>query len=219
MFTCTSSSKRPIWSYFSFCCPGLSFLSPSPSLLLNCFLKVLILCSIPALVFCRITSLYIGSVFVISQFIRRLAFLNASYTIMFDELPDVDPIFELLWNICIARELKEFRLEEDLFAGLLFLFRSPETMIRFTKLRKLVKFKGDWSKCWTISRVTCNLFLNTWKMVPICSYSDPFFRQIHFNLFFGKFPFVPKLYNILCNCSKLLHQKILMLPQKTNFCW
>ncbi|XP_025076547.1 piezo-type mechanosensitive ion channel component 2-like isoform X5 [Pomacea canaliculata] len=90
-----------------------------------------------------ITSLYIGSVFVISQFIRRLAFLNASYTIMFDELPDVDPIFELLWNICIARELKEFRLEEDLFAGLLFLFRSPETMIRFTKLRKLVKFKGD----------------------------------------------------------------------------
>lgn len=37
-------------------------------------------------------------------------------------------------DIYLARENHEFELEEDLYAKLLFLFRSPETMIKVTQL-------------------------------------------------------------------------------------
>jgi hypothetical protein len=52
---------------------------------------------------------------------------------MFNELPSVERLWHLLRDIYLVREHIELRFEEQLFAKLLFLYRSPETLIRFTK--------------------------------------------------------------------------------------
>ena len=56
-------------------------------------------------------------------------------TIMFEELPCVDKIIELCLNLYLARECREFYLEEFLFSKLIFLYRSPQTMIKWTKFK------------------------------------------------------------------------------------
>ena len=53
--------------------------------------------------------------------------------IMFNELPSVERLWYLLRDIYLVREHDLLRIEEQLFAKLLFLYRSPETFIRFTK--------------------------------------------------------------------------------------
>lgn len=55
---------------------------------------------------------------------------------MFEDLPYVDRLLQLCLDIYLVRESHEFSLEEDLFAKLIFLYRSPETMIKWTRPRK-----------------------------------------------------------------------------------
>ncbi|WAR12852.1 PIEZ2-like protein [Mya arenaria] len=81
-----------------------------------------------------IIGLYVSLVLVIGRFVRFF-FSDSSFRIMFDELPCVDHILSLCLNLYLARECREYRLEEQLFSKLLFLYRSPEAMIRFTKLK------------------------------------------------------------------------------------
>ncbi|XP_078071856.1 piezo-type mechanosensitive ion channel component 2 isoform X1 [Mustelus asterias] len=79
-----------------------------------------------------IVGLYASVVLVIGKFVREF-FSGISHDIMFEELPNVDRILKLCTDIFLVRETGELELEEDLFAKLIFLYRSPETMIKWTR--------------------------------------------------------------------------------------
>lgn len=74
---------------------------------------------------------------IFSSRILRGSFFNLeTVSIIVDGLPDVDNILDLCHNIYLVRESQEFSMEEDLVAKLMFLYRSPETLIKFTKLKE-----------------------------------------------------------------------------------
>ncbi|KAL5279172.1 hypothetical protein ACFFRR_003664 [Megaselia abdita] len=79
-----------------------------------------------------IIGLYTTFVILISKVLK--GFLSGqNRRIMFEDLPYVDRVLQLCLDIYLVREALEFALEEDLFAKLLFLYRSPETMIKWTR--------------------------------------------------------------------------------------
>ncbi|KAM9061226.1 piezo-type mechanosensitive ion channel component 2-like [Sarcophilus harrisii] len=79
-----------------------------------------------------IVGLYVSVVMVIAKFIRE-HFNGISRSIMYEELPNVDRILKLCTDIFLVREMGDFELEEQLFSKLIFLYRSPETMIKWTR--------------------------------------------------------------------------------------
>ncbi|XP_077352257.1 piezo-type mechanosensitive ion channel component 1 [Festucalex cinctus] len=79
-----------------------------------------------------IMGLYVSVVLVIGKFVRGF-FSEISHSIMFDELPCVDRILKLCMDIFLVRETGELELEEELYSKLIFLYRSPETMIKWTR--------------------------------------------------------------------------------------
>ncbi|XP_006888832.1 PREDICTED: piezo-type mechanosensitive ion channel component 1 [Elephantulus edwardii] len=81
-----------------------------------------------------IMGLYVSIVLVIGKFVRGF-FSEISHSIMFEELPCVDRILKLCQDIFLVRETRELALEEELYAKLIFLYRSPETMIKWTRER------------------------------------------------------------------------------------
>ncbi|XP_066511035.1 piezo-type mechanosensitive ion channel component 1-like [Hoplias malabaricus] len=79
-----------------------------------------------------IMGLYVSVVLVIGKFVRGF-FSEISHSIMFEELPCVDRILKLCTDIFLVRETCELELEEELYSKLIFLYRSPETMIKWTR--------------------------------------------------------------------------------------
>ncbi|KAK9887392.1 hypothetical protein WA026_022330 [Henosepilachna vigintioctopunctata] len=79
-----------------------------------------------------IIGLYTTFVLLIFHYTRGY-FMGQCFKIMYEDLPYIDRILQLLYDIYLVRESNEFVLEEDLFAKLIFLFRSPETLIKWTR--------------------------------------------------------------------------------------
>uniref|UniRef100_A0A8C5B6R5 Piezo-type mechanosensitive ion channel component n=1 Tax=Gadus morhua TaxID=8049 RepID=A0A8C5B6R5_GADMO len=79
-----------------------------------------------------IMGLYASVVLVIGKFVREF-FSGISHSLMFEELPCVDRILKLCTDIFLVRETGELELEEELYAKLIFLYRSPETLIKWTR--------------------------------------------------------------------------------------
>ncbi|CAL1533266.1 unnamed protein product [Lymnaea stagnalis] len=79
-----------------------------------------------------IIGLYISFILLFGR-LMRLSTTNQYLTIMFRELPDVDRMLQLCLDLYLVREMKEFQLEEELYAKIIFLYRSPETMIKYTR--------------------------------------------------------------------------------------
>uniref|UniRef100_A0A8B9KUF1 Piezo type mechanosensitive ion channel component 2 n=1 Tax=Astyanax mexicanus TaxID=7994 RepID=A0A8B9KUF1_ASTMX len=82
-----------------------------------------------------IVGLYMSVVLVVGKFVREF-FNGISRSIMFEELPNVDRVLKLCTDIFVVRETGEMELEEQLFEKLIFLYRSPETMIKMTREKK-----------------------------------------------------------------------------------
>jgi len=61
-------------------------------------------------------------VFVIGQFVRTLT-SGGSYTVMFDQLPNVDRIMRIAKDLYFVRENGHLMLEEELFAKLIYIYR------------------------------------------------------------------------------------------------
>ncbi|PAA71325.1 hypothetical protein BOX15_Mlig015119g1, partial [Macrostomum lignano] len=79
------------------------------------------------------------SVFLISVArILRSGIVPVHYLVPYVDMPHVDRILSLLNDIYLVRESGELRLEEELFAKLLFLYRSPSMLVHFTELPESV---------------------------------------------------------------------------------
>ncbi|KAL3280583.1 hypothetical protein HHI36_003816 [Cryptolaemus montrouzieri] len=79
-----------------------------------------------------IIGLYTTFVLLVFHYTRGY-FMGQCFKIMYEDLPYIDRILQLVYDIYLVRESNEFVLEEDLFAKLIFLFRSPETLIKWTR--------------------------------------------------------------------------------------
>ncbi|XP_058821886.1 piezo-type mechanosensitive ion channel component-like isoform X2 [Topomyia yanbarensis] len=90
-----------------------------------------------------IIGIYSTLILVFSRMLRTSIFSGASSKIMFEDLPYVDRVLQLCLDIYLVRESLEFTLEEDLFAKLIFLYRSPETMIKWTRPKNEVGDDDD----------------------------------------------------------------------------
>ena len=78
--------------------------------------------------------MYAAVVLIIGRAIRGLV-TNDPTSVIIQEMPNVDRLFKICKDIYVVREARDFALEQDLFARLIFLFRSPETLIRWTRPR------------------------------------------------------------------------------------
>lgn len=66
-------------------------------------------------------------------FIARLIRTEPSAKVIYTETPSVDRTYRLVMDIYMMRECGEFELEEKLYSKLLFLYRSPELLIDWSK--------------------------------------------------------------------------------------
>ncbi|XP_078337037.1 piezo-type mechanosensitive ion channel component 2-like isoform X2 [Crassostrea virginica] len=82
-----------------------------------------------------IIGLYVTFILLIGR-ILRLSTTGLAERITYLELPYVDNILQLCLDVYLVREMHEFRLEEDLYAKLIFVYRSAETRIKWTRLPK-----------------------------------------------------------------------------------
>lgn len=80
-----------------------------------------------------IIGLYTTFILLFWNFLRSTLFTGGRNDIMFENLPYVDRLLQLCLDIYLVREAMMFALEEYLYSKLIFLYRSPETMIKWTR--------------------------------------------------------------------------------------
>lgn len=79
--------------------------------------------------------MYLSVVMVIARIIRANVIVGSTRNILYEYYPCVDYLVALINRIYLARSSLEFKTEEELFAQLVFLYRSPETMIKVTRIK------------------------------------------------------------------------------------
>ncbi|KAH7638906.1 piezo-type mechanosensitive ion channel component [Dermatophagoides farinae] len=88
-----------------------------------------------------IIGIYTTFVFLVSRWVRGLN-SESSFKVIYTRMPNVDRVLQLCLDIYLVRESREFELEEDLYAKLIFLYRSPETLIKWTKISEEINSGG-----------------------------------------------------------------------------
>ncbi|KHN79281.1 Piezo-type mechanosensitive ion channel component 2 [Toxocara canis] len=85
-----------------------------------------------------IIAMYIAVVLLVGRLIRGIV-TNAPLDVIISEIPNPDYLLKICLDIYLVREAKDFVLEQDLFAKLIFLFRSPATLIKWTRFKAKVE--------------------------------------------------------------------------------
>ena len=81
-----------------------------------------------------ILGLYSAFVLLVATWVKGM-FTGFAAKIMWEEIPDVSLLQTLTKEIYLCRETQNLTLEEDLYAQLQYLYRSPDVMIKNTKLK------------------------------------------------------------------------------------
>uniref|UniRef100_A0A915AVG5 Piezo-type mechanosensitive ion channel component n=1 Tax=Parascaris univalens TaxID=6257 RepID=A0A915AVG5_PARUN len=81
-----------------------------------------------------IIAMYLAVVLLVGRLIRGIV-TNAPLDVIISEIPNPDYLLKICLDIYLVREAKDFVLEQDLFAKLIFLFRSPATLIKWTRFK------------------------------------------------------------------------------------
>lgn len=81
-----------------------------------------------------IIAMYVAVVLLVGRLIRGMI-TNAPLDVIISEIPNPDYLLKICLDIYLVREAKDFVLEQDLFAKLIFLFRSPATLIKWTRYK------------------------------------------------------------------------------------
>ncbi|KAK2175434.1 hypothetical protein NP493_733g01001 [Ridgeia piscesae] len=79
-----------------------------------------------------VVGLYVSIVFMVGKLVRMMTG-DLSHSVIYTEMPYVGRIMRLCQDIYLVRENGDMALEEELFAKLIFLYRSPETLIKITR--------------------------------------------------------------------------------------
>ncbi|TKR93262.1 hypothetical protein L596_007754 [Steinernema carpocapsae] len=85
-------------------------------------------------------AMYIAVVLVVGRFTREVVRTGVNNAAV-ENLPNAENVLRLFQDIYVVREKRHFYLESRLYGKLLFLFRSPDTLIRWSRYR--VKLKND----------------------------------------------------------------------------
>uniref|UniRef100_A0A158RCN6 Piezo-type mechanosensitive ion channel component n=1 Tax=Thelazia callipaeda TaxID=103827 RepID=A0A158RCN6_THECL len=81
-----------------------------------------------------IIAMYIAVVMLAGRIIRGIV-TSSPMEVMISEIPNPDHLLKICLDIYLVREAKDFVLEQDLFGKLIFLFRSPENLIKWTRYK------------------------------------------------------------------------------------
>jgi hypothetical protein len=81
-----------------------------------------------------IIAMYVAVVLLVGRLIRSVV-MNAPLDVQISEIPNPDLLLKICLDIYLVREAHDFVLEQDLFAKMIFLFRSPATLIKWTRYK------------------------------------------------------------------------------------
>ncbi|KAI6204017.1 Piezo-type mechanosensitive ion channel component 2 [Aphelenchoides besseyi] len=85
-----------------------------------------------------IAAMYFAVVLVAARVIRGVI-ASEILSVIIEEMPNPNHVLQLCLDIYLVREERDFALEEDLYAKLIFLFRSPETLIKWARSKPKVQ--------------------------------------------------------------------------------
>ena len=85
-----------------------------------------------------IIGIYFSFIYILARLIRDLTLRDRMIKVQFDEIPNADLILTTIYNINLARELKDYWLEEELVAKLIFIMRCPDVLFSYSRIQKNV---------------------------------------------------------------------------------
>uniref|UniRef100_A0A915PQ08 Piezo non-specific cation channel R-Ras-binding domain-containing protein n=1 Tax=Setaria digitata TaxID=48799 RepID=A0A915PQ08_9BILA len=83
-------------------------------------------------------AMYVAVILVVGRFVREIV-RTRIHNAMIENIPNCENLLRLFHDIYVVREKRQFYLESRLYGKLVFLMRSPETLIRWCRYRVKVK--------------------------------------------------------------------------------